>query len=74
MIRVKDDSDNIVAGLFKTEVGSIIVDKQSEYSKYLEEKQRVVRLNTLESDINSIKQDLLETKELLLLLLKNKGQ
>lgn len=73
MIRVKDDSDNIVTGLFKTEVGSIIVDKQSEYSKYLEEKQRVLRLNTLELDINSIKQDLLETKELLLLLLKNKG-
>lgn len=70
MIRVKDDSDNIVTGLFKTEVGSIIVDKQSEYSKYLEEKQRVIRLNTLELDINSIKKDLLETKELLLLLLK----
>ncbi len=72
MIRVKDDSDNIIQGLYKMDNGSIVVDRQSEYKKYMAEKKQVEKINELESTINSIKQDISETKELLLLLLKTK--
>lgn len=44
MIRVKDENGNIVDGIYKDSLGTIIVRKESEYKKHKQHKEVINRL------------------------------
>ena len=54
MMQVKDQSGNIVPGLLKDSLGSIIVEKDYDYNKYVQEKKRLDKINNLESEVKEL--------------------
>lgn len=56
MMRVKDDSGNIVSGILKVADGVLIAEPGQEYNKYLQEKKRLDKINNLESEIKELKE------------------
>lgn len=56
MMHVKDESGNIIPGLFKDSVGAIIVEKNYDYNKYVQEKKRLDKINNLESEVKELKE------------------
>lgn len=56
MLRVKDQSGNIVPGLFKDSLGNIIVKNDSEYDKYIQMKQQHEIINNLTKEVEELKQ------------------
>lgn len=55
MLKVKDQNGNIIPGIQKSSTGGIIVEKNSEYEKYLREKEIITRLNKIEKDFDELK-------------------
>lgn len=64
MLRVKDESGNIVAGLFKDNLGNLVVNDNKAYNTYLKSKQQ-------QETINNLSKELTELKELINNLLAN---
>ncbi len=62
-MRVKDESNNIIDGLIKTDIGGIIIDKSDSYNRYIQHKKQAERLVSLSEDTetNSLKLNELET-------------
>lgn len=56
MLRVKDQSGNIIPGLFKDSLGNIIVNNNSEYDKYIQAKQQHEIINNLTKEVEELKQ------------------
>lgn len=56
MLRVKDQSGNIIPGLFKDSLGNIIVKNDSEYDKYIQMKQQHEIINNLTKEVEELKQ------------------
>lgn len=56
MIQVKDESGNLVPGLLKDNLGAIIVEKDYNYNKYVQEKKRLDKINNLESEVKELKE------------------
>lgn len=55
MIRVKDQSGNIIPGLFKTGMGALVVKNDSEYDKYIQTKQQQEVINNLTQEVSELK-------------------
>lgn len=55
MLRVKDENGNIIQGLYKDPMGSIVVEKNSDYERYLREKQQQEAINNLKQEFSEIK-------------------
>lgn len=64
MLRVKDENGNIVAGLFKDNLGNLVVNDNKAYNTYLKSKQQ-------QETINNLSKELTELKELINNLLAN---
>ena len=69
MLRIKDESGNILSGLYRNDVGAIIADESEEYHRYLFEKQRLEQINNLSDDVNSLKSEMKDIKNMLLAIL-----
>lgn len=77
MIRVKDQAGNIVPGVFKDALGTIVINNNHEYKQYLKDRQSTESINSLNNEIqkqkdliNNITTDLSEMKQLLLSLIE----
>lgn len=55
MLRVKDENGNIIQGLYKDPMGSIVVEKNSDYERYLREKQQQEAINNLKQEFSELK-------------------
>lgn len=55
MIRVKDQSGNIIPGLFKNGIGALVVKNDSEYDKYIQTKQQQEVINNLTQEVSELK-------------------
>jgi hypothetical protein len=55
MYKVKDESGNIVSGLLKDDRGSIVVEKNLEYSRHLKTKQQAETINKLTKEVDELK-------------------
>lgn len=78
MIRVKDESGNIVPGLYKNELGAIVVKNNPEYQKYIQRKQEIKIINDLQKEVSEQKEiiesvvaEVQEIKTLLYKLINN---
>jgi hypothetical protein len=69
MLKVKDEYNNIIPNLMKNELGGIVVSKTAEYDQFMAQKNNANKLNSLENEINNIKEDMSEIKHLLITLL-----
>lgn len=55
MIKVKDDSGAVVDGVYKDNLGNLIVCNDREYNKYLHDRRQQELINNLKEDVNSLK-------------------
>lgn len=55
MLRVKDENGNIIPGLFKDSIGSIIVKDDSNYNAYVKQKQQQEIINNLTKEVSELK-------------------
>lgn len=55
MIKVKDESGAVINGVYKDNLGNLIVGDVKEYNKYMYEKQQQEIINNLKEDVNSLK-------------------
>jgi hypothetical protein len=65
MLRVIDENGNVLEGLYRNEVGAIVIDDHEEYEKYILEKKRLEQINSLSSDMDTLKSEMSELKTLL---------
>ena len=56
MLRVKDENGNIVHGLYKDQRGAIVVEKSSDYERYMLEKKRQETINNLSQEVSELKE------------------
>lgn len=77
MIRIKDQSGNIVPGLYKNELGAIVVNNNAEYQRYMQAKHQVEAINKINEDIdrqeqaiNIIMSEMNEVKRILLSMIE----
>lgn len=64
MMKIKDNSGQVMSGIFKDERGNLIVKNDLEYRKYLQSKQQQETINNLSkevSDLKSMMQEILST-------------
>lgn len=64
MIKIKDNSGQVMSGIFKDERGNLIVKNDIEYRKYLQSKQQQETINNLSKEVSELKsmmQDLIST-------------
>lgn len=65
-IPVSDMSGQPINGLYRSsDTGAIVSGKNSEYQKYLQEKERIRKMNSLESEVSELKGQLSDIKNLL---------
>lgn len=55
MLRVKDEYGNIVQGLYKDQRGAIVVEKNSDYDRYLREKKHQETINNLQNEVSELR-------------------
>lgn len=55
MIKVKDETGAVINGVYKDNLGNLIVGDVKEYNKYMYEKQQQEIINNLKEDVNSLK-------------------
>lgn len=55
MIKVKDDSGSVIPGLYKNNLGAIVVEKNTEYERYIKEKQQQESINNLSKEVSDLK-------------------
>lgn len=67
MYKVKDENGNTVHGMLKDNKGNIVVTDTDAYNKYMNEKERAMKLKHLEKEVSEIKSTMTE----ILTLLKN---
>lgn len=60
MLRVKDESGQIVRGVYKNSLGAILVDNQTEYEKYKRQQETINTLNKKVDELTSLVHQLLE--------------
>lgn len=63
-MKIKDNSGQVMSGIFKDERGNLIVKNDLEYRKYLQSKQQQETINNLSkevSDLKSMMQEILST-------------
>jgi hypothetical protein len=53
---VKDSNGNILSGITKDSLGSLVVKNDSEYRKYLHSKEQTEKLNKMCEEINQLKE------------------
>lgn len=56
MQRVKDQAGNIIPGLMKSNTGNLVVSNQEQYYKYVREKQSIEKINSLEKEVQQLKE------------------
>jgi hypothetical protein len=59
MIKVKDDTGNIVPGLLKSSHGALVVQPDTAYDRYKKEKELSLEITNLKSEMADIKAMLL---------------
>jgi hypothetical protein len=55
MYKVTDKSGNIIPGLLKNNLGSFVVEQNTEYSNYLQMKAQFQKINTLTNEVEELK-------------------
>ena len=73
MNKILDETGKVMSGVYRDHLGNIIAQPTEEYNKYLLEKKRHQQMNSLISDVESLKQDFSDIKSMLLELI-NKGK
>lgn len=68
MIKVKDEFGNVVPGLFKDSLGNIVVNDQSDYNRYIQERQQTETINNIIKEMRTLKQ---AVNELISIVKKN---
>lgn len=56
MHRVKDQSGNIIPGIMKGDIGSLVVTDVDQYYKYMREKESIQKINNLENEVQQLKE------------------
>lgn len=54
MIRIKDETGQIISGIYREESGAILVDDSDSYGKYLKEKERTMEVVQLTSKVDAL--------------------
>lgn len=55
MIKLKDEIGNVVPGLYKDNLGAIIVENDFEYNRYMIEKKQQETINNLTQEVSELK-------------------
>lgn len=72
---VADSSGRPIPGLYKSEsTGAIVTEKNSEYQKYLRERENLKKVNNLSNQVEELKSEMSEIKNLLRQSLSNNGK
>lgn len=72
---VADTSGQQIPGLYKSSVtGAIVSEKTSEYQRYLRERENIKHVQNLEGQIDTLKSEVNELKDLLRQSLENKKE
>lgn len=66
-MRIKDESGNIVPGMIKNSIGGIVVDNLTEYNRHKKQTELALEMQNLKTDMTEI-------KDMLKLLLLNKSK
>lgn len=72
MLKIQDESGNIVKGLLRDPLGGIVAERGQEYNKYIQEKKRLEQINNITDDLGKLQSEMSEIREMLLELLKAK--
>jgi len=73
LVPVADASGRPISGLYKSSTtGAIVSAKNSEYQRYIRERERIKHVQNLESQVDTLKSDVDELKDLLRQSLENK--
>lgn len=72
MLKLQDESGNIVKGLLRDSLGGIVAERGPEYNKYIQEKKRLEQINNITNDLGKLQSEMSEIREMLLELLKAK--
>jgi hypothetical protein len=58
MIYIKDSEDKKISGLYKDNLGNIIINNMEEFNKYKREQKHIEEFNIMKSDIKELKDKL----------------
>jgi hypothetical protein len=54
-MKVKDNSGAVIVGLHRTQNGGLLVDKKTEYQRYLKERESLNQIKTLQEEVDELK-------------------
>lgn len=63
MMKIKNSDGSILNGVYKTELGAIIIDDKKEFNKYKMERERILKMNNMERELHELKSMLAQLLE-----------